>query len=158
MTRALVKLDPSALPGTHRSRVFVGGSYREESRPLLEQLGDAVVAGRFDPIIADRYQLLIPDRDIHDVTLSLLHSCRLAIFEASQMSGALMEIERAVDYGTRCLILYADPAGRGWQVSRMLNSLVLEHEERMALVSYARGGDALAEAERWLRAMRRSRI
>ena len=155
MPRPLFKLDPSNLPGTHRSRVFVGGSYAGEARPLLDDLAIAVVRHGFNPIIADRYQLVLPEQDIHDVTLSLLHSCRLAIFEASTISGALMEIERAVDYGVRCLVLYKPAVTGGWKVSRMLSSFVEEHSDRIILREYAFARDCLREADHWLKAMGR---
>ena len=155
MPTAPSRLDPSHLPGNYRTRVFIGGSYSAVRRSLLTELSAAVRERQFEPIVADEYQLLIPPRDIHDVTLTLLHSCRLGIFELSEMSGALMEVERTIDYGTRCLLLYADPFNRGWQVSRMLSSFVAEHSDRLKLVRYNFPGSALAEARQWLYAMKR---
>jgi hypothetical protein len=147
--------DPSHLPGNYRTRIFVGGSYAQARRPLLDELGESVRQRGFEPVIADDYTVMIPSRDIHDVTLSLLHSCRLGIFELSELSGAMMEIERTVDYGTRCLLLFADPTGRGWRVSRMLSSFVHEHSDRMKLVRYNLAATAVREASRWLDAMKR---
>src|SRR5258705_12108100 len=117
MPRRLARIDPSNLPGSYRSRVFLGGKYSDK-RSVLDTFADAVLSAGFHPIIADEYQLQIPQHDIHDVTMNLLHSCRLAVFELSELSGALMEIERTVDYGTWCLILHFDPANQGWRVSR----------------------------------------
>ena len=149
-----VRLDPSHLPGSHRSRVFLGGRYSDK-RPILDNFAQAVSSAGFHPIIADDYQLQIPEHDIHDVTMNLLHSCRLAIFELSELSGALMEIERTVDYGTKCLILYSDPANQGWRVSRMLNSFVEEHAEQMQLRAYNHLPSAIRKLKQWLAAMRR---
>jgi len=87
--------------------------------------------------------------------MNLLHSCRLAIFELSELSGALMEIERTVDYGMKCLILYSDPANQGWRVSRMLNSFVEEHAEQMQLRAYNHLPSAIRKLKQWLAAMRR---
>ncbi len=71
--------DHSRLPGTHRDRVFVGGSYAHDSRRLLELLSTAVTESGFVPVVADEYPLEHPERDVHDVTLWLLHACRLAV-------------------------------------------------------------------------------
>ena len=155
MRKRTVMNDPSRLPGNYRTRVFIGGSYADAKRPLLSDLAAAVHKRGFHSIVADEYQLVIPQHDIHDATLSLLHSCRLAIFELSEMSGALMEIERTVDYGTWCLLLYADPGSRGWRVSRMLSSFVDEHRDRLKLVRYSLSASAIGHANRWLDAMKR---
>src|SRR5665213_381458 len=93
------RLNPSILEGEHRSRVFIGGSYRSASRALLSSLASAARDVAMIPVLADEYDLAVPEVDVHDTTLYLLHACRLAIFELSAMSGALMEIERVVDYG-----------------------------------------------------------
>lgn len=148
------QLDPSRLPGHHRDRVFIGGSYADKSRSMLKRLAQVVHNRNFHPIIADDYQLQIPGRDVHDTTLCLLHSCRLAIFELSRLSGALIEIERTVDYGTQCLILFADPEIRGiegWRVSRMLSSFVEEREAQLSWIAYRRPRDMVNHADQWLR-------
>jgi hypothetical protein len=150
-----MKKDPSILPGTHRTRVFVAGSYAGRTRPLLGDIAAAVGAAGFVPLVADEYQLLVDDYDIHDVTLSLLHACRLAVFELSRLSGALMEIERIADYGTQCLVLFSDRSGAGYLPSRMLDSFVKERRHQIRLVPYVRTTGAVAEARRWLLAMRR---
>lgn len=157
-------LDPSALPGTHRTRVFVGGSYAQTQRNLLGRMEQAVRASRFEPIVADRFALLRPERDVHDVTLFLLHACRLAIFECSTLSGALMEIERLPDYGTRrALLLYQSQARTPWPVnadawymSQMVKSMALEQQERLAVRPYFRPAGAEREIRAFLRAVRRS--
>ena len=109
----------------------------------------------FVPLIADEYQLLFDDYDVHDVTLSLLHACRLAVFELSTLSGALMEIERVSDYGIQCLVLFSDRGGAGYLPSRMLDSFVKERRHQIRLVSYVRAKGAVSEARRWLLAMKR---
>src|SRR4051794_17689604 len=91
-------LDPSLLPGTHHSRVFVGGSYVRTETSVLDYFGEVIRRSGFEPIVADTFQM--PSIALHDITLYLLHSCRLAVFEASNPSGALMELERTADYGT----------------------------------------------------------
>lgn len=65
-------LDPSKLPGTFASRVFVGGSYKAAAaktgvapRALLERLRRMVLAADRHPILADEYRVGDPDRDIH---------------------------------------------------------------------------------------------
>ena len=95
-----------------RSRVFIGGSYHTAPRALLSSLAAAVRDMTMIPVVADEYDLPVPEVDVHDTTLYLLHACRLAIFEVSGMSGALMEIERVADFGVHALVLYNDPKGR----------------------------------------------
>ena len=156
--------NPSSLPGTHRNRVFLGGSYAAGNRSLLTLLEATVRQARFEPVIADQYSLLRPERDIHDVTLFLLHACRLAIFEVSTLSGALMEIERLADYGLqRALLLYQHPGGQAWprypsswRSSQMLRSLALEQQGKIVVRVYTRPRDAVREGIAFLRAIRRS--
>ena len=50
----LPALDPSNLPGTHRTRVFVGGSYLPVSREILEVIESQVRSSGFEPILADQ--------------------------------------------------------------------------------------------------------
>jgi hypothetical protein len=144
--------------------VFVGGSYALANRKLLEGIGAAVREGGYDPIVADDFELPRPDRDIHDVTLFLLHACRLAVFEVSSLSGALMEIERLSDYGVqKALLLYQHPGGLAWpkypdawKTSQMLQSLALEQSERLVVRVYTRPTDAFRMTRAFLAAIRRS--
>ena len=171
------QLDPSKLPGSYKTRMFVGGSYRASAIPqqalpvagkakatkkiaatprqMLDHIRDIVVMENFDPVLAAEFRVGDPDREIHHDALFLLHACRLAIFDLSEFSGALMEAERAADYGTLCLILYEDPAGSGWRVSRMLNSFVEEHIDRFQLHGYIGPDDAKNRVRNWLREMKR---
>ena len=154
-------LDPSQLPGTFRSRVFVGGSYKSVAAPgiglpprhLLEKLCEVVRIAALHPIVADEYEVLEPDRDIHHDAVYLLHSCRCALFELSEFSGALMEIERSADFGTQCLVLHHDPSKSGLQLSRMVSSFVLEHHARIRLYGYDGPDEAANAARNWLEEM-----
>jgi hypothetical protein len=156
-------LDPSLLPGTFRSRVFVGGSYKVSPaaalkvppRKLLEILCKAVRDAGLHPIAADAYVVAEPERDIHHDAIYLLHACRCAIFELSEFSGALMEIERSVDFGTQCLVLHSDPNKDGLRLSRMLSSFVLEHHSRIRLYGYNDNKEAGNAARNWLDEMLR---
>lgn len=98
--------DPSTLPSTFASRVFVGGSYKAAAaktgvapRALLERLKTTVHDAGLHPILADEYEVGNPDRDVHHDAIWLLSSCRTAIFELTEFSGALMEIERSANFG-----------------------------------------------------------
>lgn len=161
----MARLDPSQLPGTHRMRVFVGGSYAPDNRKLLVGISQAVRDGGYNPIVADDFALPRPDRDIHDVTLFLLHACRLAVFEVSSLSGALMEIERLSDYGVqKALLLYQHPGGLAWpkhpgawRTSQMLQSLAMEQSERLLVRAYTRPADAFRMTMGFLAAIRRSK-
>ncbi|CAA9431839.1 MAG: hypothetical protein AVDCRST_MAG64-3550, partial [uncultured Phycisphaerae bacterium] len=73
--------DPSRLPGTFASRVFVGGSYKAAAaktgvapRALLERLKRMVLDAGLHPILADEYRVGDPDRDIHHDAIWLLSS------------------------------------------------------------------------------------
>ncbi|MGB7160243.1 MAG: hypothetical protein WBD40_19405 [Tepidisphaeraceae bacterium] len=156
--------DPSSLPGTHRNRVFVGGSFQPVSREVLGVVEQAIRDTGFEPVLADRFALLRPDHDIHDVTLALLHGCRLAVFDLTGLSGALMELERCRDYGLfRVLLLYHHPFGRmwpddpdAWATSAMVKSLVREDAGRFQVRPFVRPAGAATETRRFLRAVRSS--
>ncbi len=142
----------------------MGGSYTTGNRRLLDDIAEAIQGARLVPIVADRYALLQQERDVHDVTLWLLHACRLAVFEVSTLSGALMEIERLRDFGVKkALLLYHDPArrvwpedGRAWHTTQMLKSLALEQAGVMSVRPYARPQEAVQETKAFVRAVRRS--
>lgn len=145
--------DPSRLPGGYRSRVFIGGSYHPHHRPLLEVFAQEVRKSGLTPILADSYGMEMGD--IHDVTLFLLHSCRYAVFEASTLSGAYMEMERVRDYGTRALVLYNDNGG-GYLPSKMLDSLVRNREPEFCIRAYSLTDEVRTHIRQWLAAMKRS--
>lgn len=143
-------LDPSVLEGTRRKRVFVGGSYDKQWRDQLNLLVAVVKESGFVPVIADWYKLE-NDSDIHDDTLALLHSCRLAIFEVSVASGALMEIERAPDYGIRALVLFSNPDGKSHLPSRMLSTFLENRGPYVSFKGYASPEEALKAIRLWLK-------
>jgi hypothetical protein len=157
-------LHPSKLPGTFESRVFIGGSYKAAAaktglapRVLLEQLKTMVLGVGLCPILADEYQVGNPDRDIHHDAIWLLSSCRTAIFELTEFSGALMEIERSADFGTRCIVLHHDPRKLGLRLSWMLTSFAQEHGDRISLYGYLTPDEAVNAARNWLNEMLRKR-
>jgi hypothetical protein len=131
---------------------------------MLQEIERGVRAAGFEPILADNFTLLRPELDVHDVTLFLLHGCRIAIFDLSSLSGAMMEIERCLDYGiNRALVLYQDPFNRrwpadpaAWDTTAMVKSLVRENSERFRVRPYVRPRDASSEVQRFLKAIRRS--
>lgn len=153
--------DPSRLPGSFESRVFVGGSYKAAAaaglspRQMLDELRKVVSNAGLHPIIADEYEVKDRNRDIHHDAIYLLHACRLAVFELSEFSGALMEIERSADYGTYCIVLHHDPGGTGWRLSWMLSSFAQEHHARIRLYGYIGVDDAKNAARNWLDEMLR---
>jgi hypothetical protein len=124
-----------------------------------------VASANFQPVIADEFELLLPDRDIHDVTLWLLHSCRIAIFEVTQNSGALMELERIRDYGIfKSLLLYYHKDGldwrncaNAWNASQMVQSLAQELGPRCVVRPYAHPEvDIESQVTRFLHVIMRS--
>jgi hypothetical protein len=155
-------LDPSHLPGTFASRVFLGGSYRaptagRSARSLLETVKKMVLKEGLHPILADEFRVANRERDIHHDAIWLLSSCRTAIFELTEFSGALMEIERSADFGTRCIVLHRDTRKLGLRLSWMLTSFVHEHDDRIDLYGYEKEHEAVNAARNWLREMRRKR-
>ncbi len=105
--RGRVPLD--CLPGTYNNRVFIGGNY-----DLISSLRDIKAAvyklnSGFVPILPiDDFQ--IPQAQIYEWDLRLLHNCRYAIFEVTLPAGELFEIARCVEYGVTALLVYQ---GRG---------------------------------------------
>lgn len=160
----MTKASLSHLPGNHRTRVFVGGSYDKEKRGILGLIKESVKSAGFYPVLADEFELLAPDRDIHDVTLWLLHACRLAIFEVSAHSGALMELERMRDYGIyNALLLYYQKDEQdwrkypdAWKSTQMLKSLALELGTQCVVRPYVRPRNAATATTEFLRAIKRS--
>lgn len=105
--------------------------------------------------MADEVQLK-NEGDIHYETMVLLHSCRLAIFELSQLSGALMEIERVPDYGARVLVLFAAPGGQGYLPSRMASTFIEQHSASISLKRYLSVVEAKRFVRQWLKSMRKA--
>jgi hypothetical protein len=156
-------LNPSSLPGTFYSRVFVGGSYKSKSagkgpapRALLDEVRKVVQKLKLHAIIADEFEVIEPKENIHHDAIYLMHACRLAIFELTEFSGALMEIERSADFGTQCLILHRDTTGRGLRLSWMLSSFAQQHHNRIQLYGYLDVPDARNAARNWLGQMLRN--
>ena len=109
------------------------------------------------PILADEFEVADRERDIHHDAMWLLSSCRTALFELSEFSGALMEIERSADFGTQCVILHRDPAGTGLRLSWMLSSYVRAHGDRIELYGYIHADDAVNAARNFLDKMVRKK-
>ena len=149
-----IRADAAKRIGAYRSRVFVGGSYRLEERLRLASIKDEVTKAGFVPVVADEVQLENVG-DTHHETMVLLHSCRLAIFELSQLSGALMEIERVPDYGIEALVLYAAPSNQEYLPSRMLSTFIDQHPT-IALEPYLSIVGAKRSVRRWLNSMRKA--
>lgn len=96
------KPKPDILPSTFNERVFIGGNY---DLPVnLVEIKEMVQDAGWIPIFPLDFN--IPQDQIHDWDLRILHSCRSAIFEVSQAAGELMEIERADEYRTKTLLVF----------------------------------------------------
>ena len=107
---------PKREPGQFKSRwgerVFIGGSYQMVSD--LNHIKQLVAERGYDPIIA--WDFIIPSGLTRHHSLMLLHECKYAIFEVTQIAGQLIEIERSRDYEVIALALCQ---GRG-QIGDML--------------------------------------
>ena len=148
------KIDPTLRIAKYRSRVFIGGSYHQEMRSGLDGIKAAVEVAGFHPVVADEVELE-NDADIHHETMMLLHTCRLAIFELTRPSGALMEIERVPDFGIHTLILFNAPKESEYTGSRMLSTFVKEHQESILLSSYLQSEAIKQIVTDWLGVMRK---
>lgn len=98
---------------------FVGGNYYTPQN--LELIKQIVTDEGFEPIMPLDFK--IPENDVHDRSLLLLHRCRKAVFEVSSPAGQLMELERCRDYNIRPLLLRQTFSGQEPEVSAMISSM-----------------------------------
>ncbi len=98
---------------------FVGGNYYIPQN--LELIKQIVTDEGFEPIMPLDFK--IPENDVHDRSLLLLHRCRKAVFEVSSPAGQLMELERCRDYNIRPLLLRQTFSGQEPEVSAMISSM-----------------------------------
>lgn len=110
------------------NKVFIGGNY--DNMIVLREIKQIVATLEFKPVLAiDEYPEM-PIKDIHATDLELLSSCEYAIFEETFPAGELMELERALDYGVKTLVIYQTrkPGLLGYpsQLTSMAVSLVQE--------------------------------
>jgi len=100
-------------------RVFLGGS--SGLNPIIEAMRDTVERLGYDPVVAIDFDM--PEQmTIYHKCLTLLHSCKYAIFDLSEQAGQLMELERAPDYGVQTLIVC--PKNKQESVTQMLKSVL----------------------------------
>ncbi len=99
------KRKPYDLPGHYDERVFVGGNYSPPSIWALRKIYKIVKGLGLKPVFPyDDFE--IPQDEIHDWDLRILHNCKQAIFEVTLPGGELMEIARVRDYRYRSLLVY----------------------------------------------------
>jgi hypothetical protein len=100
-------------------RVFLGGS--SGLHPIIEAMRDTVERLGYDPVVAIDFDM--PEQmTIYHKCLTLLHSCKYAIFDLSEQAGQLLELERAPDYGVQTLIIW--PKNKQESVTQMLKSVL----------------------------------
>ena len=98
------RIEPWRLPGLfgtlYDDRVFVGGSYGSESLGSLVIIRDTLRAQGLDGVLAAEFKRpgRTPELNYEDALL-LLRSCRWAVFDVSERSGQLHEIQDAVSLG-----------------------------------------------------------
>ena len=99
------RLPLDCLPGIYNWRVFIGGNYASIGN--LRSIKDAVyrLGVGFTPILPyDDFQ--IPQGQVYETDLRLLHNCKYAIFEVTQPGGELFEIARCTEYRVTTLLVY----------------------------------------------------
>ena len=110
------------IPGNYSNRIFIGGNYKKQLAVILEMAKFIryELRGHFVPIVATDFK--IPEGNERDYCLRLLHNCKFAIFELTDPSGQLIEVERAIDYGTVCLYVFNtfDPLSESHQITAMV--------------------------------------
>jgi len=117
------------LPGSRETRVFVGGNY--EQMATCRDIRNAVFATgpALHPVLPyDDYQ--IPQGQVYDTDLRLLHNCAYAIFDVSVPAGQLFEIARAAEYKVQTLIVFQPKEGDEPPISRTMILESGEHEYR----------------------------
>jgi hypothetical protein len=101
------------------SRVFIGGS--SGLSPIIEEMRDKVETLGCDPVVATDFDM--PEQmTIYHKCLTLLHSCKYAIFDLSEQAGQLVELERAFEYGVQTLVVW--PKKKEESITQMLKSVV----------------------------------
>ena len=100
-------------------RVFIGG--RSGLSPIIEIMRDKVERLGCDPVVAIDFDM--PGQmTIYHKCLTLLHSCKYAIFDLSEQAGQLLELERAPEYGVQTLVVW--PKKKEESVTQMLKSVL----------------------------------
>jgi len=112
---------PLGFPQPVDRRVFIGLNY-DTFTHLIPEIRLAVIQRNYVPILV-RDVIIPPTVNVHDVSLLLLHTCRYAVFDITDLAGQLMELERARDYNIKVLIIRSDPVGHPPHISGMINSL-----------------------------------
>jgi len=108
-------------PQPREKRVFIGTNY-DKKPDAIYTIKQAVIDAGFIPISAFDYGIN-PDTT-HDDCLVLLHTCKYAVFEITNPSGQLMELERTHDYRVKVLLARtAINPNNPPQVSLMVKSL-----------------------------------
>lgn len=87
-----------------RKRVFIGGNY--DNMVVLREIKQIVNDMKLKPVLAIDEEPEMPIKDIHAKDLAYLSSCEYAIFEETFPAGELMELERALDYRVKTLVVY----------------------------------------------------
>jgi len=90
------------LPGTERTRVFIGGNY--DHMATIRELARFVEDMNLHPIVC--YDFDVPKDKIYEYDLKLLHRCERAIFEVTAPDGHHYEIQKGLEYNVRVFVLY----------------------------------------------------
>ena len=98
------RIAPWRLPGLfgtqHEDRVFVGGSYGTEFLGSLLIIRDTLREEGLDGVLAAEFKRRGRTSETnYDDALLLLRSCRWAVFDVSERSGQLHEVQDAVSLG-----------------------------------------------------------
>lgn len=109
-------------PQPREKRVFIGTNY--DAKPdFIPIAKEAVIGKGYTPVVVAEFG--VEPGTTHDTSLTLLHTCKYAVFDITVPGGQLMEIERARDYRVEVLLLRAalSPSEQQPRISEMLTTL-----------------------------------
>lgn len=116
--------DINRIPGEPFNRVFIGGP--TSRLPTLHIIKSICICNDKQPILT--YDFRVPKNGVYKACIHLLLGCQYAIFEVSESSGQLFEIQKALEFGLPILLLYkTDEQDMPVHVSRMLTTLAHSH-------------------------------
>lgn len=106
-------------PEPRERRVFIGANY-DKNQSVISVIKQAVFAKGYTPVIPAEYG--INPNNIHDETMTLLHTCGHAIIEITNPAGQYMEVERCHDYKIHTILFIEKPIGHPPYYSAMIDT------------------------------------
>lgn len=106
-------------PQPRDKRVFIGTNY-DKNPAVIPVIKQAVMTKGYAPVIPAEYG--IDPNNIHDETMTLLHTCGHAIIDITNPAGQYMEVERCHDYKIHTILFIEKPIGHPPHYSAMIDT------------------------------------